>query len=129
MVKDQVQAETSGDVGAKTSSIEASTSSGNFRRMTAARKQSAVLRLLRGESLDILARELQVTAADLSEWRDKFLVAGEASLKTQSRDGRDAEIGRLKSKVGGLTMDNELLTERISRMETLRPFVPRRSKT
>ena len=128
MVKDQVQAETSGDVGAKTSSIEASTSSGNFRRMTAARKQSAVLRLLRGESLDVLARELQVTAADLSEWRDKFLAAGEASLKTQSRDGRDAEINRLKSKVGGLTMDNELLTERISRMETLRPFVQRRSK-
>lgn len=80
MVKDQVQAETSGDVGAKTSSIEASTSSGNFRRITAARKQSAVLRLLRGESMDILARELQVTAADLSEWGDKFLVAGEASL-------------------------------------------------
>jgi len=97
--------------------------------MTAARKRSAVLRLLRGESLDILTRELQVTAADLSDWRDKFLGAGEASLKSQPRDGRDAEIRRLKSKVGGLTMDNELLVERISRMETLRPFVQRRSKT
>ena len=79
--------------------------------------------------MDILTRELQVTAADLSEWRDKFLTAGEASLKTQVRDGRDAEISRLKNKVGGLTMDNELLTERISRMETLRPFAQRRSKT
>jgi hypothetical protein len=28
----------------------------------------------------MLSRELQVTAADLSEWRDKFLAAGEASL-------------------------------------------------
>ena len=96
--------------------------------MTSARKQSAVLRLLRGEPLDMLSRELQVTAADLSEWRDKFLAAGEASLKAQPRDGREAEISRLKSKVGGLTMDNELLIERISRMETARPFVQRRSK-
>jgi len=129
MVKDQRNSVSSGGAGAKTSSIEASAPPGNFRRMTAARKQSAVLRLLRGEPLDILTRELQVTAADLSEWRDKFLAAGEASLKTQPRDGRDAEISRLKSKVGGLTMDNELLVERISRMETLRPFVQRRSKT
>ena len=129
MGKDQKKSETAGDTGAKTSSIEASASSGNFKRMTAARKQSAVLRLLRGESLDTLTRELRVTAADLSEWRDKFLAAGEAGLKTQPRDSRDAEICRLKSKVGGLTMDNELLYERISRMETLRPFVQRRSKT
>ena len=129
MEKDQRKNETAGDVGAKTSSIEASASPGSFKRMTAARKQSAVLRILRGEPLDMLARELRVTAADLSDWRDKFLAAGEASLKSQSRDGRDAEISRLKSKVGGLTMDNELLLERISRMETLRPFVQRRSKT
>ena len=67
-------------------------------------------------------------AADLSEWRDKFLAAGEASLKAQPWDGREAEIFRLKRKVGGLTMDNELLIERISRMETARPFVQRRSK-
>jgi hypothetical protein len=129
MGKDQQKSVSVGDAGAKTSSIEASASPGIFKRMTAARKQSAVLRLLRGESLDILTRELRVTAADLSDWRDKFLAAGVASLKSQSRDSRDAEISRLKSKVGGLTMDNELLGERISRMETLRPFVQRRSKT
>jgi transposase len=129
MGKDLRNSVSSGDAGAETSSIEASASPGSFKRMTAARKQSAVLRLLRGESLDILTRELRVTAADLSDWRDKFLAAGEAGLKSPSRDGRDAEISRLKSKVGGLTMDNELLVERISRMETLRPFVQRRSKT
>ena len=69
-----------------------------------------------------------MTAADLSEWRDKFLAAGEVSLKARPRDDREAKISRLKSKVGGLTMDNELLMERISRMETARPFVQRRSK-
>ena len=57
-----------------------------------------------------------MTAADLSDWRDKFLSAGEASLKAQPRDGREAEISRLKSQLGGFTTDNELLIYRISRM-------------
>ncbi|MEL6338160.1 MAG: hypothetical protein AAFQ88_16190, partial [Pseudomonadota bacterium] len=36
------------------------------RRMSAKRKQEAVLRLLRGEDLELVSRELGVTAADLS---------------------------------------------------------------
>ena len=128
MGKDQSNSVSSADARAKTSSIEASASAFGFKRMTSARKQSAELRLLRGEPLDMLLRELQVTAADLSEWWDKFLAAVEVSLKAQPRDGQEAEINRLKSKVGGLTKDNELLIECISRMETARPFVQRRSK-
>ena len=69
-----------------------------------------------------------MTTADLSEWRDKFLSTGEASLKAHPRDCRVAEVLGLKSKVGGLTMDNELLLERISQIETARRFVQRRSK-
>jgi transposase-like protein len=56
-----------------------------------------VLRLLRGEPLEIVARELGVTAADLSAWRDAFLEAGAASLKTRARDDRDERIDRLQS--------------------------------
>jgi transposase-like protein len=51
--------------------------------MSARRKQSAVLRLLRGEALELVSRELGVTAAELSAWRDAFLAAGEGSLKTR----------------------------------------------
>jgi len=36
------------------------------RRMSARRKQEAVLRLLRGKDLELLSRELVVTAAELS---------------------------------------------------------------
>ena len=68
--------------------------------MSAKRKQSAVLRLLQGEDLELVSRELSVPAAELSAWRDAFLAAGEASLKTRPADGSDAEIGRLKAKVG-----------------------------
>ena len=100
----------------------------NRRRMSARRKQGAVLRLLRGEDLELLSRELGVTAAELTAWRDAFLAAGEAALKTRPADGRDLEIGRLKAKVGELTMANELLDAKIERLETHRPLARRRSR-
>jgi len=42
-------------------------------RFSAQRKRDAVLRLLRGEDLEFLSRELGVTAARLSQWREQFL--------------------------------------------------------
>ena len=98
------------------------------RRMSARRKQEAVLRLLRGEDLELVSRELGVTAAELSGWREAFLAAGEAALKTRPADARDGEIGRLKEKVGDLTMANELLEAKIGRLETARPLAQRRSR-
>ena len=73
---------------------------GHRRRMSARRKQDAVLRLLRGE----------------------------ASLKSRPADARNDEIGRLKEKVGDLTMANELLEAKIERLETVRPLARRRSR-
>ena len=96
--------------------------------MSAQRKQSAVLRLLRGQDLELVSRELAVPAAEVSVWRDGFLAAGEASLKTRPADGLDAEIGRLKAKVGDLTMANELLEVKIEHLESGRPLPRRRSR-
>jgi hypothetical protein len=96
--------------------------------MSTKRKQSAVLRLLKGEPIELVSRELSVTAADLAAWRDAFLTAGEASLKTRPADERDAEIARLKGKVGDLTMSNELLEAKIEKLEGGRPLARRRSR-
>ena len=96
--------------------------------MSAKRKQSAVLRLLRGEALELVSRDLGVTAAELSAWRDAFLAAGEASLKTGPADGRDLELGRLKAKVGDLTRTTERLEAKIERLEGGRPLPRRRSR-
>ena len=102
---------------------------GHRRRMSARRsKQDAVLRLLRGEDLELVTRELAATPAGLSGWREAFLAAGEASLKSRPADARDGEIGRLKEKVGDLTMANELLEAKIERLETARPLARRRSR-
>jgi transposase-like protein len=97
--------------------------------MTAGRKRDAVLRLLRGEPLEFVARELAVTAAELSDWRDAFLDGGSARLRSRPRDGRDETIDRLRTKVGEPTMDSELLQTKIARLEAGgAPFAARRSK-
>src|SRR3954453_8070557 len=84
------------------------------RRMSVRRKQETVLRLLRGEDLELVSRDLAVTAAELSGWRDQFLAGGEASLKSRPGDARDAASGRLQAKVGELTMTAELLQAKTS---------------
>jgi hypothetical protein len=61
---------------------------GHRRRMSARRKQDAVVRLLRGEDLELVSRELAVTAAELSGWQEAFLAGGEASLKSRPADAR-----------------------------------------
>ncbi len=86
--------EREGAAGAESSDIGAVAALGRDRRMTANRKEDAVLRVLRGEPLEIVGRELAVTAADLSGWRDAFLEAGSASLKSRARDDRDATVSQ-----------------------------------
>ncbi len=101
---------------------------GPERRFSARRKLAAVTRLLRGEPLETVARELNVTAAGLSAWRDRALVAAEAAMKERERDGRDEELLRLKAKLGEVTMANELLERKIAALEDARPLARRRSR-
>ena len=98
-------------------------------RMSAGRKEAAVLRLLKGESLEVLSRELRVTAAELSGWREAFLAGGANALKVRETDQRDEEIIRLKAKIGDLTMANELLDAKIDKLEGGVPLRLRRSKS
>ena len=84
------------------------------------RKMAIVARLLRGEPLELVARETNVSIARLTEWRDRALAGAATALKEPERDDRDDEIARLKSKVGEITMDNELLCAKIA-LEGKRP--------
>ena len=98
-------------------------------RFSARRKADAVVRLLRGEDLDTLSRELGVTAATLSSWREAFLDGGTAARKSRPADDRDEPIARLQAKVGQLTMDNEPLGQKCQHLEAGRPFASRRRST
>ena len=87
-----------------------------------------VARLLRGEPLDLVARETNVSVAKLTEWRERALEGAASALKERERDEHDDEIAWLKSKVGEITMDNELLYAKIAAMEGKRPLARRRSR-
>ena len=83
---------------------------------------------MRGESLDSVSRDLGVTAAKLSEWRDQFHSGAQAALRSRPSDERDERVKDLQAKIGELTMDNELLQQRIDRLEARRPLAHRRSR-
>lgn len=102
---------------------------GGTKRFSAKRKLTAVQRLMRGESLEAVSRDLNVAVHRLSEWRDKVLWAAESALKERERDARDDEIARLQAKVGEITMANELLYAKIDKLESGRPLARRRSRT
>ena len=97
--------------------------------MSRQRKMAAVLRLLRGEDLELVSRSLGVTAATLTAWRDAFLAAGEAALTTQPTTGEALESDRLKARLGAALIERDLLNEKIALLEANRPLVRRRFRS
>jgi hypothetical protein len=98
------------------------------KRFSVQRKMAVVARLLRGEPLELVVRETNVSIGKLSEWRERALAGAATALKERERDDRDDEIARLKSKVGEITMDNELLYAKIEALEGKRPLARRRPR-
>src|ERR1700678_3801387 len=83
----------------------------------------AVMRLLKGEDLDSLSRELRVNAATPSSWREVFLSNGLAGLKSREVGARDEKIGALQKALGETALNLEISKEinRVYERET-RPF-------
>jgi len=77
--------------------------------------------------LESTSRKHRVTAT-LTEWRDRFLAGGEAILKSREVDVEGEEKRRLKSVVASVSIDNELLREKIARLENGRPLAFWKSK-
>jgi transposase len=97
-------------------------------RWSAGRKREVVLRILRGESLDALSRELGVEIYRLEEWRDKALSGLDAALKDRQGDPLSHELDAAKRHIGELSMENELLRERSRAAEGRLPLATRRSR-
>ena len=97
-------------------------------RWSSKRKVSVMLELLRGADLEATSRKYRVTVATLTDWRDRFLASGEVGLKSREIEVDDEENRRLKSVVANLSVDNELLREKIARLEGNRPLAFWKSK-
>src|SRR5256885_5380741 len=98
-------------------------------RMSRQRKSAAVLRLLRGEDLETVSRELGVTAATLTSWHDAFLAAGEAALTTRAVTGEELQSDRLKARLGAAVLQRDLLKQKIAVLRSGPPFVLRQPKS
>jgi len=94
-------------------------------RWSLARKREVALRLLRGEPLDGLSRELGVEAYRLQRWKDKALAGLDAGLKEREGDPLQNQLDAALRRIGELSMENELLHARIERPG---PLAGRRSK-
>jgi len=89
-------------------------------RWSVRRKSEVILRMLAGESVDSLSRELGVEPYRLERWRDKALSGMEAGLKEREGDPVSQELDRAMKKIGELSMENELLRKRCEAQESLR---------
>lgn len=94
-------------------------------RWSARRKEEVVLRLLRGEGLDALARQTGQAAGTISAWREEFLAAGREGLKSRPAPVEDRRLAEAQRKVGELAIDNDILRGLIEEMGR-RPRSPRR---
>ena len=93
-------------------------------RWSAARKREVVLRMLRGESVDALSRELSIEIYRLEQWREKALSGIDESLKKRQNDPVQTELNQAMRRIGDLSMENELLWERVKKPG---PLTKRRS--
>jgi transposase len=102
------------------------------KRWTAKRKFDQVLKMLReGIPLEELSRHTGQPAHVLSGWRDEFFEKGSAVFKeaeTLKEKMLESENTRLKTKIGDITMDNDLLYEKIKKLENGVPFHLRKLK-
>ena len=82
-------------------------------RWSAARKREVVLRLMRGESAELLSRELGQPVFKLEQWRQKAEAALEGALKAREADPADGQLAAAMRRIGELSMENELLRARV----------------
>ncbi len=58
------------------------------RRFSVQRKMAVVARLLRGEAMELVARETNLGIQKLTKWRDRALEEAASALKERERDDR-----------------------------------------
>ena len=94
-------------------------------RSCAARKRNVVLRLMRDEPTELLARELRVPLYRLVRWRERAQAAMDSALKERETDADSTELAAAMQRNGELAIENELLRAWIGQSG---PLTRRRSR-
>ena len=111
--------------GARSASGSAPGAAFEVKRWSANRKKEVVLRLLRGESVDALSREVGVEIYRLEQWREQGLSALDAGLRERGGDPLVRRLDEANRRIGELVMEVEILKK--DRELQSRPLVGRRS--
>ena len=94
------------------------------KRWSAGRKKEVVLRLLRGEPVDAISREVSVPIYKLERWRERALAGIDAGLKERENDPVERELDAARRRIGELVMEVEILQKE---RRAKHPLVGRRS--
>ena len=99
---------------------------GPAKRWTRTRKREVVMRMIRGESVEALSRELGVEVYRLEEWREMAMAGMDGGLRAKKKEATEVLLDEAHKAYGRAMMENELLRERCRRLGI--PLPPKRSK-
>jgi transposase len=110
--------------GARSATGGEPSAAAEVKRWSAQRKKEVVLRLLRGEPVDAISREVSVPIYKLERWRDRALAGIEAGLKERENDPLEKQLDEANRRIGELVMEVEILRKE---RQARRPLAGRRS--
>ena len=82
---------------------------GKKKRRSAAVKEEVVLRLLRGEDLQLVGRESGFAMHELTAWRERYLRGGREALKSHPSDPVNTELEQAKKLIANQALEIEIL--------------------
>jgi transposase-like protein len=82
---------------------------GKKKRRSAAVKEQVVLRLLKGEDLELVSRETGFGLHELAAWRERYLRGGREALKSHPGDPANAELDQAKKLIANQALEIEIL--------------------
>jgi transposase len=109
--------------GARSATGGGPSAAAEIKRWSAGRKREVVLRLLRGEPVDTVSREVSVPIYKLERWRDRALAGIDAGLKERESDPLERQLDEANRRIGELMMEVEILRKE---RQAKRPLVGRR---
>ena len=81
----------------------------NGKRRSARIKEELVLRLMRGEDLETVARESGTPLHELSDWRERYMQGGRENLKSKPGDPVGEELRQAHDLIAKQALELEIL--------------------
>ena len=88
---------------------------GVMKRKGAKFKAMAVMRHIKGETLESLAREFKVPPGDIQRWLDRFMKGAHEYLTERPASEETKTLDEARQTIGRLTMEVDVLKKKMKR--------------